>query len=156
MEDIMRDELGAPKIVDRSTFHAELDALRVREKAHTREGDAIAAARRRLPMVEVDGTAPLIGERGVVTRRARSVPRLHGDSAAERLLNTIAKNLPSGKSKSHDLIKINANFDTDFKRRGVAERAEEAVAVRAAGVRTNRIQGERELHDLLELVSLQA
>jgi predicted dithiol-disulfide oxidoreductase (DUF899 family) len=56
MEDIMRDELGAPKIVDRSTFHAELDALRVREKAHTREGDAIAAARRRLPMVEVDGT----------------------------------------------------------------------------------------------------
>jgi hypothetical protein len=72
------------------------------------------------------------------------------------LLNTIAKNLPSGKSKSHDLSKINANFDTDFKRRGVAERAEEAVAVRAAGVRTNRIQGERELHDLLELVSLQA
>ncbi len=28
--------------------------LRVREKAHIREGDAIAAARRRLPMVEVD------------------------------------------------------------------------------------------------------
>jgi predicted dithiol-disulfide oxidoreductase (DUF899 family) len=55
MKDIMRDELGAPKIVDRSTFQAELDALRVREKAHTREGDAIAAVRRRLPMVEVDG-----------------------------------------------------------------------------------------------------
>ena len=67
MEDSMRDELGAPKIVDRSTFHAELDALRVREKAQTREGDAIAAARRRLPMVEVDGTAPLVGERGAVT-----------------------------------------------------------------------------------------
>jgi predicted dithiol-disulfide oxidoreductase (DUF899 family) len=47
MKDIMRDKLGAPKIVDRSTFQAELDALRVREKAHTREGDAIAAARRR-------------------------------------------------------------------------------------------------------------
>ena len=29
-------------------------ALREREKAHTRESDAIAAARRRLPMVEVD------------------------------------------------------------------------------------------------------
>jgi hypothetical protein len=43
MKDIKRDELGAPKIVDRSTFQAELDALRVREKAHTREGDAIAA-----------------------------------------------------------------------------------------------------------------
>jgi predicted dithiol-disulfide oxidoreductase (DUF899 family) len=67
MKDIMRDELGAPKIVDRSSFQAELDALRVREKAHTREGDAIAAARRRLPMVEVDGATPLIGERGAVT-----------------------------------------------------------------------------------------
>ena len=67
MKDIMRDELGAPKIVDRSTFQAELDALRVREKAHTREGDAIAAARRRLPMVEVDGATALIGERGAVT-----------------------------------------------------------------------------------------
>jgi len=67
MKDIMRDELGAPKVVDRSTFQAELDALRVREKAHTREGDAIAAARRRLPMVGVDGGTPLIGERGKVT-----------------------------------------------------------------------------------------
>jgi predicted dithiol-disulfide oxidoreductase (DUF899 family) len=67
MTDIMRDELAAPAVVDRATFHAELDALRVREKAHTREGDAIAAARRRLPMVEVDGGTPLIGERGTVT-----------------------------------------------------------------------------------------
>jgi predicted dithiol-disulfide oxidoreductase (DUF899 family) len=66
-EDFMRDELGAPKVVDRSTFQAELDALRVREKANTREGDAIAAARRRLPMVEVDGATPLIGEHGAVT-----------------------------------------------------------------------------------------
>ena len=67
MKDIMGDELGAPKIVDRTAFQAELDALRVREKAHTIEGDAIAAARRRLPMVEVDGATPLIGERGAVT-----------------------------------------------------------------------------------------
>jgi predicted dithiol-disulfide oxidoreductase (DUF899 family) len=67
MKDIMRDELGAPKIVDRSTIQAELDALRVREKAHTREGDAIAAARRRLPMVEVDPTITLIGPHGLVT-----------------------------------------------------------------------------------------
>ena len=67
MTDTMSDDLGAPKIVDRSTFHAELDALRFREKAHTREGDAIAAARRRLPMVEVDGATPLIGETGAVT-----------------------------------------------------------------------------------------
>src|SRR2546425_10530566 len=63
----MRDDLGAPTIVERSIFQAELDELRVREKAHTREGDAIAAARRRLPMVEVNGSTPLIGERDAVT-----------------------------------------------------------------------------------------
>jgi predicted dithiol-disulfide oxidoreductase (DUF899 family) len=63
----MSEQLAAPKIVDRSTFQAELDALRVREKAHTREGDAIAATRRRLPMVAVDGATPLIGARGAVT-----------------------------------------------------------------------------------------
>ena len=33
-----------PVVVDQATFQAELDRLRVREKAHTREGDAIAAA----------------------------------------------------------------------------------------------------------------
>src|SRR5206468_1798337 len=60
-------DLGVPAVVERRNFQAELDALRVREKAHTREGDAIAAARRRLPMVEVDGATPLIGERGAVT-----------------------------------------------------------------------------------------
>jgi predicted dithiol-disulfide oxidoreductase (DUF899 family) len=65
MEDTTRN--AAPSIVDRATFQAELNALRVREKAHTREGDAIAAARRRLPMVEVDGATPLIGENGSVT-----------------------------------------------------------------------------------------
>ena len=35
MTGFMRDELGVPKIVDQSTFQAELDALRVRENAHT-------------------------------------------------------------------------------------------------------------------------
>ena len=54
-------------VVDRATWQAELDALRVREKAHTRESDAIAAARRRLPMVELDPAIPLIGRRGPVT-----------------------------------------------------------------------------------------
>jgi predicted dithiol-disulfide oxidoreductase (DUF899 family) len=67
MNDITSDKLAAPKIVDRGIFQAELDALRVREKAHTHEGDAIAAARRRLPMVEVDAATPLTGERGAVT-----------------------------------------------------------------------------------------
>jgi predicted dithiol-disulfide oxidoreductase (DUF899 family) len=67
MSNAMKDGIGAPAVVDRGTFEAELDALRVREKLHTRESDAIAAARRRLPMVEVDGATPLIGERGTVT-----------------------------------------------------------------------------------------
>jgi predicted dithiol-disulfide oxidoreductase (DUF899 family) len=67
MKDATRDKLGAPEIVDRATFQAKLDALRVREKAHSKEGDAIAAARRRLPMVAVDGATPLTGERGAVT-----------------------------------------------------------------------------------------
>jgi len=67
------EELGTPvapampKVVDRGTFQAELDGLRIREKAHTREGDAIAAARRRLPMVEVDSSLPLIGPQGQVS-----------------------------------------------------------------------------------------
>jgi predicted dithiol-disulfide oxidoreductase (DUF899 family) len=56
-----------PAAVDRATFQAELDRLRVREKAHTREGDAIAAARRRLPMVEVDGSTTLMGPHGPLT-----------------------------------------------------------------------------------------
>jgi predicted dithiol-disulfide oxidoreductase (DUF899 family) len=67
MKDFLRSEPGVPAVVDRATFQAELDALRVREKAHTREGDAIAAARRQLPMVAVDGATPLIGERGALT-----------------------------------------------------------------------------------------
>src|SRR6478736_1230072 len=53
-----------PAVVDRATFQAELDELRVREKTHIREGDAIAAARRRLPMVEVDANLQLIGPDG--------------------------------------------------------------------------------------------
>src|ERR1700722_15107340 len=55
-----------PAISDRAAWQAQLDELLVREKAHTREGDAIAAARRRLPMVEVDATTPVIGASGMV------------------------------------------------------------------------------------------
>jgi predicted dithiol-disulfide oxidoreductase (DUF899 family) len=58
---------GLPAAVDPATFQAELDRLRVREKAHTREGDAIAAARRRLPMVEADASVALTGPRGPLT-----------------------------------------------------------------------------------------
>ncbi len=61
------EAVAAPAVVERATFEAELDALRVQEKAHTRAGDVIAAARRRLPMVEVDSTLPLIGPHGRLT-----------------------------------------------------------------------------------------
>ncbi len=63
-ESTNRNAPSLPAVVDRATFQAELDSLRVREKAHTREGDSIAAARRRLPMVEVDANAALIGPDG--------------------------------------------------------------------------------------------
>lgn len=55
-----------PPVTDRAAWQAQLDDLLLREKAHTREGDAIAAARRRLPMVEVDPATPLTGEHGPV------------------------------------------------------------------------------------------
>jgi predicted dithiol-disulfide oxidoreductase (DUF899 family) len=60
------DAPAMPAVTDRAAWQAQLDGLLVREKAHTREGDAIAAARRRLPMVEVDGSIPLIGANGPV------------------------------------------------------------------------------------------
>ncbi len=56
-----------PPVCDRAAFQVELDRLRVREKAHTREGDAIAAARRRLPMLEVDANLELVGPDGPLT-----------------------------------------------------------------------------------------
>ncbi len=58
---------SVPPTVDRATFASELEHLRAREKAHTREGDAIAAARRRLPMVEVDARLELTGPHGPVS-----------------------------------------------------------------------------------------
>jgi predicted dithiol-disulfide oxidoreductase (DUF899 family) len=58
---------AAPEVVDRGAWQRRIDALRIVEKAHTREGDAIAAARRRLPMVEVDAATSLVGANGRVT-----------------------------------------------------------------------------------------
>jgi predicted dithiol-disulfide oxidoreductase (DUF899 family) len=49
----MTETPAFPPIVDRETWGRERDLLLAREKAHTREGDAIAAARRRLPMTPV-------------------------------------------------------------------------------------------------------
>jgi predicted dithiol-disulfide oxidoreductase (DUF899 family) len=46
-------ELPLPPVVDAQTWQRRLDELRVREKAATRELDAIAAQRRRLPVVKM-------------------------------------------------------------------------------------------------------
>jgi predicted dithiol-disulfide oxidoreductase (DUF899 family) len=54
-----------PPVVDAETWQRELDTLRVREKAATRELDAIAAQRRRMPMVEMPDYV-LEGEEGAV------------------------------------------------------------------------------------------
>ncbi|WP_245871231.1 DUF899 family protein [Asanoa hainanensis] len=56
--------MSAPEIVDRQAWIRERETLLVHEKAHTREGDAIAAARRRLPMTEV-APISLVGARGL-------------------------------------------------------------------------------------------
>jgi predicted dithiol-disulfide oxidoreductase (DUF899 family) len=57
---------GRPPVVDLATWQVARDELLIREKAHTRQGDALAAARRRLPMVELDGTVPVVGPDGPV------------------------------------------------------------------------------------------
>jgi predicted dithiol-disulfide oxidoreductase (DUF899 family) len=57
---------GRPAVVDLATWQAARDELLVREKAHTRAGDALAAARRRLPMVEFDGKVEVVGAEGPV------------------------------------------------------------------------------------------
>jgi predicted dithiol-disulfide oxidoreductase (DUF899 family) len=59
------EQAGVPPVVDHETWVRELEELRRREKAATRELDAIAAARRRLPMVELPDYT-LIGADGPV------------------------------------------------------------------------------------------
>jgi predicted dithiol-disulfide oxidoreductase (DUF899 family) len=54
-----------PPVVDAGTWQGQLDELRAREKAATRELDAIAAQRRRMPMVKMPGYT-LEGDKGPV------------------------------------------------------------------------------------------
>lgn len=60
------ESAGRPTIVDLASWETARAELLIREKAHTREGDAIAAARRRLPMVEFDPTVSVVGPNGAV------------------------------------------------------------------------------------------
>jgi predicted dithiol-disulfide oxidoreductase (DUF899 family) len=55
-----------PPVTDHDDFQRQLLELRKREKAHTHEGDAIAAARRRLPMTEVPPDTTVIGPDGAI------------------------------------------------------------------------------------------
>ncbi|GJF09387.1 hypothetical protein NGTWS0302_36540 [Mycolicibacterium cyprinidarum] len=61
----MTETTALPPVTDANTWREELDKLREREKAATRELDSIAAARRRLPMVEMPDYT-LIGAEGPV------------------------------------------------------------------------------------------
>ena len=60
------DARAAPKVVDRATWAAACDELLVREKANLRESDALAAARRRLPMTPVPHDVQVVGADGPV------------------------------------------------------------------------------------------
>jgi len=61
----MTEQTALPPVVGQDTWRAALDDLRRREKAATRELDAIAAQRRKLPMVELPEYT-LIGAEGPV------------------------------------------------------------------------------------------
>ncbi|HEY3686878.1 MAG TPA: DUF899 family protein [Streptosporangiaceae bacterium] len=58
-------DTALPPVVDAETWESELAALRAREKAATRELDAVAAQRRRMPMVRMPEYV-LEGEEGQV------------------------------------------------------------------------------------------
>ena len=112
------ESANLPAAVDRAAFQAELDALRVREKAHTREGDAIAAARRRLPMVEVDASLELTGPDGPVkphdvVRHAPDQLREIGIGQAEalRMLTSVAAEVIG---LGHRKGRIAPGFDADI------------------------------------------
>ena len=46
--------IGLPEVVDHATWQKQLDAITAKEKAATKALDALAAERRRLPMVKID------------------------------------------------------------------------------------------------------
>ncbi|GAB2470163.1 DUF899 family protein [Xylanimonas ulmi] len=59
-------EAPVPTVVDRAAWDAAYERLLVREKAHTHAGDALAAARRRMPMTEVP-VVDVVGPQGPVS-----------------------------------------------------------------------------------------
>lgn len=65
--------MALPPVVDYNTWRKELDELRVREKAATKELDATAAQRRRLPMVKLPDYT-LASAEGPVRLTAHALP----------------------------------------------------------------------------------
>ena len=59
-------EIQLPDVVSHEEWESSIDELLVREKKLTREHDALAAERRRLPMVEISGDYEFEGPDGVV------------------------------------------------------------------------------------------
>jgi predicted dithiol-disulfide oxidoreductase (DUF899 family) len=55
-----------PPVAGRDEYEAARARLLVKEKAHTRQGDAIAAERRRLPMIEIPASVTVAGAQGEV------------------------------------------------------------------------------------------
>jgi predicted dithiol-disulfide oxidoreductase (DUF899 family) len=56
--------MNLPPVVPEDEWRAAVQALRVKEKDHTRAADALAAERRRLPMVRIDKDYVLEGSEG--------------------------------------------------------------------------------------------
>jgi predicted dithiol-disulfide oxidoreductase (DUF899 family) len=63
----MDSTIARPPVVDAAEWEAALDAQIVEEKEHMRAGDAIAAQRRRLPMVKIEKDYAFTGEQGEVS-----------------------------------------------------------------------------------------
>src|SRR5258708_1568834 len=51
---VNKPDQNLPKVVSQAEWQSARDALLAKEKAHTRARDALAAERRRLPMVKID------------------------------------------------------------------------------------------------------
>ena len=55
-----------PPVTSREEYEAARARLLVKEKAHSRQGDGIAAERRRLPMIEIPASVTVTGAQGEV------------------------------------------------------------------------------------------
>ena len=87
-----------PPVVDEQTWRAALDDLRAREKAATRELDAIAAERRRMPMVEMPrlmSSRWLAGTFQRYQKRQKGIRKKAGRSQREAQRIMAVLNLPS-------------------------------------------------------------